>query len=164
MMKLIMYVNASEVFIIISLTFYPLCFVHYIVLSSSKYFVICKFYLHIKVNACDQIHMIAKFKFHSNIIFLLIHDKWKCIYDTDLSINGSFNIPWVVLQLYSRREVWNKNPRMLRRLVILNTCLYDELIYRETLQHYIILKYHWLRLFPCFVWQMEMYLWYWFID
>jgi hypothetical protein len=58
---------------------------------------------------CDQIHMIAKFKFHSNIIFLLIHDKWKCIYDTDLLINGSFNIPCVVLQLYSRREVWNKN-------------------------------------------------------
>jgi hypothetical protein len=27
-----------SVFIIISLTFYPLCFVHYIVLSSSKYF------------------------------------------------------------------------------------------------------------------------------
>ena len=58
---------------------------------------------------CDHKHMIAKFKFHSNIIFLLIHDKWKCIYDTDLLINGSFNIPCVVLQLYSRREVWNKN-------------------------------------------------------
>jgi hypothetical protein len=29
--------------------------------------------------------------------------------------------------------------------------LYDELIYRETLQHYIILKYHWLRIFHCFV-------------
>jgi hypothetical protein len=38
------------VVLIISLSFYPLSFVHYIVRSSSKYFAICKFYLHIKVN------------------------------------------------------------------------------------------------------------------
>lgn len=52
--------------------------------------------------------MIVKFKCHSNIVCLIIQDKCKCPYDTDLLINGSFNIQCVVLQLYSRREVRNK--------------------------------------------------------